>query len=248
MITILPLGAHEQHGPHLPPETDTVIAEALAARAVARLRQGVEARLLPVEPTGYSPEHMDFAGSRSLGYGEAVTRWIGIAESAYAQGSRRFVLFNAHGGNSPLMTIVTTELRRRHAMLAVATSWTRFGYPDGLVAPRERALGIHGGLVETSVMLALRPDMVDMSQARDFPSRQAGFLRDFRHLRAYGPHAFGWLMQDLAAEGVTGNAAAATAELGESLIEHAVNGFVELLEDVARFDLALLGPPPARPR
>jgi len=89
-------------------------------------------------------------------------------------------------------------------------------------------------------MLALAPDQVAMDKARAFPSRQGRFAKDFKHLRAYGPHAFGWKMSDLNEDGVAGNAAVATAERGEMLINHAVGGFIELLEDVDRFDTALL--------
>lgn len=239
-IAVLPLGATEQHGPHLPFGTDTIIAEGVAARTKALLPPGLDVAFLPVEPVGYSVEHMDIAGTRTLAFDEAIQRWIGIGEACLERGVRRFVMLNAHGGNSPLMTVVATELRVRHAMLAVATSWTRFSYPPEIVSPREKALGIHGGLIETSVMLALRPDLVDMARAKDFPSAQEGFERDFRHLRAYGPHAFGWKMADLTPDGVTGNAAAATAEAGEAILDHAARGFAELLDDVARFDIALL--------
>jgi creatinine amidohydrolase len=239
-IVVLPLGATEQHGPHLPVETDTIIAEGVAARAKALLPKGLRVEFLPAEPVGYSPEHMDFAGTKSLGFEEAVNRWIGIGEAAFSRGARKFVMLNAHGGNAPLMTIVATELRVRHAMLAVATSWTRFGYPEDLVSADEKAFGIHGGFVETSVMLALRPDLVTMDKARDFASAQRRFAGEFGHLRAYGPHAFGWKMRDLSPDGVVGNAGAATAEAGERLLDHAARGFVELLEDVGRFDLRLL--------
>lgn len=239
-IVVLPLGATEQHGPHLPFETDTIIAGGVAARARALLPAGMRVEFLPAEPVGYSPEHLFSPGTRSLPFEEAVRRWIGIGEAAFARGARRFVMLNAHGGNSPLMTIVATELRVRRAMLAVATSWTRFGYPPGLVDADEKAYGIHGGFVETSVMLALRPDLVDMAKARDFSSAQKSFAGEFTHLRAYGPHAFGWDMRDLSADGVTGNAAAATAAAGERILDHAARGFVELLRDVEGFDPARL--------
>lgn len=239
-IALLPLGAHEQHGPHLPFETDTIIAAGIAARVRAALPAHLSVDVLPVEETGYSIEHMDTPGTRTLSYTEAVEKWLGIAAFLNRRGIRKFVMLNAHGGNSPLMTIVATEARVRFSMLAVATSWTRFGLPEGVIAPEEKALGIHGGEIETSVMLALAPEKVRMDRAADFPSRQAGFSRCFTHLRAYGPHAFGWKMRDLNAEGVTGNAAAATAEKGEALIAHAVEGIIELLEDVHRFDLSLL--------
>jgi creatinine amidohydrolase len=239
-IAVLPLGAHEQHGPHLPFDTDSLIAAGIVARLIDRMSAELPVTFLPVERIGYSVEHMDVAGSRTLTFSQAINRWLTIAESLHDIGIRKFVMLNAHGGNSPLMTVVATEARVRWNMLAVATSWTRFGQPEGWMAPEEKAIDIHGGDIETSVMLALYPDRVDMAKARAFASRQAEFARDFRHLRAYGPHAFGWKMSDLNVEGVAGNAAAATAERGEALIAHAVAGILALLDDVHRFDAATL--------
>lgn len=238
-ISVLPLGAHEQHGPHLPFETDTLIAAGIVSRLGVALPKTLPVSFLPVEPVGYSIEHMDVPGTRSLRYDEAVERWLGIAEAEYDKGVRKFVMLNAHGGNSPLLTIVATEARVRFGMLAVATSWTRFGIPPEIVRPEDKTFDIHGGDIETSVMLALYPERVDMGKARSFPSRQADFVKIFKHLRAYGPHAFGWMMRDLNDDGVAGNAAAATAEKGERLIAHAVNGLVELLEDINAFDITL---------
>lgn len=240
MIVVLPLGAHEQHGPHLPFETDTIIAEGIVTRVADALPSNLNVNFLPVQPIGYSIEHMDTEGTQSLAFAEAINQWIGIGENLHAGGIRKLVMLNAHGGNSPLMTIVATELRTRLDMLAVATSWTRFGLPDGLIGQEEKALDIHGGFLETSVMLALRPDLVDMSKARNFTNQQSVFAKEFKYLRAYGPHAFGWKMQDLNPDGVAGNAAAATAEIGEKLLDHAVSGFINLLEDIDRFDLSLL--------
>ncbi|WP_295814938.1 creatininase family protein [uncultured Nitratireductor sp.] len=237
-IAVLPIGATEQHGPHLPPDTDWIIAQGIVEAAKKELPTNLGIVFLPVEKVGYSIEHSDSSQTQSLAYHEAASRWIDIGAAQHNAGIRKFVILNAHGGNSPLLTIVATELRARFGMLAVATSWTRFGYPQGLVSVEERALGIHGGFIETSVMLALRPDLVDMEKAADFKSAQAGFQRDFTHLRAYGPHAFGWMMRDLAPEGVTGNAAAANAEAGKQIIQHSATGFVDLLIDVNRFDLS----------
>ncbi|PDT36178.1 MULTISPECIES: creatininase family protein [Sinorhizobium] len=235
-IAVLPLGAHEQHGPHLPFETDRLIAEGIVDRIIAGMPDGLPATFLPAEPVGYSIEHIDVAGTRTIAYGEAIARWLGIAEGLSRLGIRKFVMLNAHGGNSPLMTVVATEARIRFGMLAVATSWTRFGQPDGWIGPDEKAIDIHGGDIETSVMLTLHPDKVDMAKARNFPSRQSEFQQRFKHLRAYGPHAFGWKMADLNPDGAAGNAAAATAERGEALLGHAVTGIIELLKDVQAFD------------
>lgn len=235
-IAVLPLGAHEQHGPHLPFDTDTLIAEGLVGRLIPAIPSTLPVTFLPVETVGYSVEHMDVTGTRTLAFDEAVNRWLGIAEDMNRQGIKKFVMLNAHGGNSPLMTIVATEARVRYGMLAVATSWTRFGQPTGWISPQDKAIDIHGGDIETSVMLALWPDKVDMAKAEAFSSRQSDFARDFKHLRAYGPHAFGWKMSDLNKQGVAGNASVATAERGEQLVAHAVKGIIELLEEVARFD------------
>jgi creatinine amidohydrolase len=236
-IAILPLGAHEQHGPHLPFDTDTVIARGIASRLAQRLPDTLPATFLPVEPVGYSPEHMDFEGSRSLSFQEAIERWIAIGEHVSDLGIRKLLLLNAHGGNSPLMTIVATELRVRFSMFCVATSWTRFIIPGDVVSHREKSFGIHGGDIETSVMLALAPDAVSMENAAEFPNFQEKLAIEYHHLRAYGPHAFGWKIQDLSPDGVTGNAALATAAKGEALIAQSVHGLCELLVEMDRFDL-----------
>lgn len=239
-IAVLPLGAHEQHGPHLPFETDALIAEGLVERIIKELPTDLPVTFLPVESIGYSIEHMDVTGTKTLRYAEAIERWLGMAEELHRQGIRKFVMLNAHGGNSPLLAIVATEARVRFDMLAVVTSWTRFGQPDDWIKPEDKALDIHGGDIETSVMLALWPSLVDMAKAERFGSKQAEFAKNYKHLRAYGPHAFGWKMSDLNEQGVAGNASAATAERGEKLAAHAVTGIIELLQDVARFDPSVL--------
>lgn len=235
-IAVLPLGAHEQHGPHLPFDTDALIAQGIVDATVKALPDHLPVTFLPTEPVGYSVEHMDVAGTRSLTWDEAIRRWLGIAEALQRQGVRKFVMLNAHGGNAPLMTIVATQARVQCDMLAVATSWSRFGLPPGVISAHEKAIGIHAGEMETSVMLALHPDLVDIGKAADFGSFQQTLARSATHLRAYGPHAFGWKMSDLNPKGAAGNALSATAQKGHVLIDHAVAGFIELLEDVHAFD------------
>ena len=239
-IVILPLGATEQHGDHLPFETDSVIAQGICDRLISTLSENIDLSVLPVETIGYSVEHMDHLGSKTLSFDEAINRWISIGQRVSEAGGRRFIMVNAHGGNSPLMTIVAQELRVRFSMLAVSTSWTRFIKQSGLVPANEEAFGIHGGDIETSVMLKFAPDSVDMEKARDFPNLQEALALDHTHLRAYGPHAFGWKATDLNPLGVTGNAGMATVEKGEKLIALSVSGLSELILDVQRFDLSLL--------
>ena len=230
-IVILPLGAQEQHGPHLPLETDTLIArgvckaleEELHSLDRMQMADVDDVRILPVAPIGNSPEHMDFEGSKTLSYEAALGRWISIGEQLSALGVRRFLLLNAHGGNSPLVSLVCQELRVRCNMLAVGTKWDRII-----------------GRIETSVMVWIAPEDVQMKQALDYPSLQQTLNENFRHLQAYGPHAFGWKMQDLNSSGVTGMASRATAEEGGKLVHRAAVGLCELLHDMLDFRLSWL--------
>ncbi len=239
-IAVLPLGAHEQHGPHLPFETDTIIAKGIAHALAENLPEELAVTFLPTEPVGYSIEHMDFEGSQTFSFDETVHRWISIGEKLASQGIRKMMILNAHGGNSALMTIVATELRVRCNMLCVATSWTRFIVTGDVVSHEEKAYGIHGGDIETSVVLALAPETVDMNRAENFPNFQEVLTQKNKHLRAYGPHAFGWKAQDLNAQGVNGNASAATSAKGLALIAQATNGLAELIDEMHRFDMSIL--------
>ncbi len=241
-ICVLPLGAHEQHGPHLPFETDAIIADGIASKLSKRLDPKLPVSIMPTEPIGYSVEHLDFPGSKSLSWEEALSRWIGIGETLSKFGIRKLLLLNAHGGNSPLMTIVATELRVQFAMLCVATSWTRFLAADPVIPEQEKAFGIHGGDIETSVMLALAPEQVDMSKAENYSSFQQELVQKNDYLRAYGPHAFGWKMQDLNAQGVTGDASQANVEKGEALLNDALQGIEKLVLEMHQFDLSHFEP------
>ncbi|WP_182418900.1 creatininase family protein [Bartonella sp. HY038] len=235
-IAVLPLGAYEAHGPHLPFETDALIAQAVVDHVAAILPLHLNVSFLNVEPIGYSIEHKRVSGTKTLSFDEAVARWIKIGEEQFKKGTDKFVLLNAHGGNSPLMTIVATELRARYPMLCVTTSWTRFGLPIGLMSEGEKALDIHAGFIETSVMLHIAPHLVVMEKAKNFSNFQARCHCDFSYLRAYGRHSFGWLMQDLNCEGAAGDASRASAAVGKAILDHAAKGFISLLEDVHRFD------------
>jgi creatinine amidohydrolase len=236
-IAVLPVAAIEQHGPHLPLFTDACIAEGMVARAIELMPAELPVTFLPVQAVGKSNEHISSPGTLTLSW-ETVTRaWIELGESVRRAGVMKLILINAHGGNVPVLDTVARELRVRHDMLAVATGWSRFGYPEEMFGARELSYGIHGGEIETSLMLHLRPDLVRMDRAEDFLSAQLGFLDEFRHLRAHGPAQFGWKAQDLNPAGAVGNAKAATAEKGQAVLDHQAAAFVALCRDVDEFDL-----------
>lgn len=233
-IVILPFGAYEQHGPHLPNNTDTIIATKLAEK-LDEVIDLFEIKLLPTEEIGYSIEHLDFGGTKSLTYHGAIDRWLGIIKQQYELGYRKILLLNAHGGNSPLLTIVATEARVKWNMLVVATHWTRFGLPAELTPALDKSIDIHAGEIETSIMLSIQPDLVKMDHAENFASKQSDYTASFKYLRAYGAHAFGWKMNDLNDQGAVGNASRATAQKGELIINHAVSGLKDLVTDMSQF-------------
>ena len=163
-IAVLPVAAVEQHGPHLPVGVDTYIAEAYLARVRALLPLDTPAVILPVQAVGASDEHRAFPGTLTLSPETALRAFIEIGESVARAGIKKLVIINSHGGNLTIIDLAARQLRVRHNMLAVHASWGRFGYPDGLFSLSERTHGIHGGDIETSIMLAIYPDLVRRDQ------------------------------------------------------------------------------------
>src|SRR5262249_32629527 len=149
------LAATEQHGPHLPLSTDTMIAEAYLARVrELLLPASLKVLILPVQPIGISTEHIAFPGTLTLPPDLAIKSWTAIGESVARAGIRKLVTVTSHGGNSAAMTITAQELRASHEMFVVTTAWSRFGMPDGMFSAQEMRHGIHAGAIETSIMLA----------------------------------------------------------------------------------------------
>ncbi|CAN5285598.1 creatininase family protein [soil metagenome] len=243
-IAVLPLAATEQHGPHLPFETDTMIAQAYLARVREILPKDLPVTFLPIEPVGISTEHVAWPGTLTLATDVALAKWMSLGDSIAHAGLRKLIIVTSHGGNSAAMALIAQDLRAKHEMLAVTTSWSRFGAPDGLFTTDELRFGIHGGAVETSIMLAAFPDQVRKEEIANFESAETKMTTEFRWLSAGRPAPFAWAMQDLNPAGAVGDATKATAEKGRALIDHGARAFVELLADVQKFDLARLANKP----
>lgn len=252
-IAILPVAATEQHGPHLPLNVDSALIDGVVAAALPHIAADVPALFLPTQTTGLSPEHAAFAGTLSLRAETTIRLWTELAESVSASGVKKLVLLNSHGGQVGLMDVVARDLRARLAMLVYSVNW--FGLPlrasDGsdvnsLFSAHEHRFGIHAGEIETSMMLALSPELVHMDLAQNFASTSEDRSKAFAILGNGKSAKLGWQMQDYNAAGAVGNAAAATAEKGHAVLDAAGRGLAQLLGELHQLPLStLVGAPQA---
>jgi creatinine amidohydrolase len=232
-IAVLPVGAMEQHGPHLPIAVDTAINQGIVARTLEKLPADAPVLVLPTQAVGLSVEHIRFPGTLTGSVESLFALWTEIGESVARAGVRRLLILNSHGGQPQVVEMVCRRLRGRARMFAVGCMWSRLGKPDGLDDPG----GIHGGLIETSLMLRIAPEHVDMTQARNFRNAWLDQETAFPAMRPEGPIGFGWETQDLNADGALGDASRATAAIGERVLDFAAGRVAALLEQMRRFDI-----------
>src|SRR5260370_34395921 len=162
MVAILPVGAVEQHGPHLPVRVDAAINAGIIERAVELMPADCPALVLPMMPVGKSDEHLAFPGTLTLSYETLGRVWFELGESVHRAGIRKLLFFNSHGGQPQLLDIVCRDLRVKLGMFAVSVMWPRLIDIDELFEADENRHGIHGGQNQTSVMPHLHPDLVAM--------------------------------------------------------------------------------------
>ena len=207
-LIVQPLGAIEQHGAHLPFNTDLLVAERVATAAVERVGDEVDAWLLPPLAYTKSNEHAWSPGTVWLSASTLLAVLDDLGRCVAMTPARRLVFLNGHGGNSALVNVANRELRLHHGLM---TFLAHPGLPPdqgGSSPAGELGMGIHGGTDETSLMLHLAPDLVDMAAAaRRVPEHLAGN----RYVRFGGPVSFGWLSDDFGDEGVIGDPLPATA-------------------------------------
>jgi len=242
-VAVLPLGATEQHGPHLPLSVDTVLVEGVVNAALSRLAPTDPVLVLPTQTLGLSTEHTAFAGTLHVSPQTLIQLWCDIAASVARAGVRKLLMFNAHGGNVGLMDVVAREMRAQHGLIVYSSSW--YNLPLDTVAidqfsSDEHRFGVHAGEIETSMMLALAPAQVNMAEARNFASTSQERAKHYAVLGNGKSAKLGWHMQDYNPQGAAGNAAAATATKGEALVSSAGEQLALLLKELIELPLSTL--------
>jgi creatinine amidohydrolase len=238
-IAVLPVAAIEQHGPHLPLSVDTDIANGVVAASLPHIAPDLPALFLPTQTVGYSPEHTAFGGTLTLKAETLLRLWTEIGECVAASGVKKLVLFNTHGGQVGLLDVVARDLRARLGLLVYSVNWFHLPLLDAegrdlnaMFSADEHRFGIHGGEIETSLMLAIAPARVRMEHATNFASKSQDRAGQFSILGNGKSAKLGWQMQDYNAHGAVGDAAAATAEKGHAVLAAAGRSLARLLSEI----------------
>jgi creatinine amidohydrolase len=222
---IVMLGAMEQHGPHLPIGTDTYLGYATGERLARRLG---DALVAPVVTLGYSVGHLPMAGTVSIEETTLEAVIVDVCRSLARHGFQEIILLCSHGGNYRAVRSVLARLREEHRELRISTitdfdEWLQhakqFAAREGLDMAR---LGVHAGGGETSLMLAHRPDLVQMDKACE------GFTGDASiRWRSKVPPP----MDTMSPTGILGDARGSTADLGEKMFSERIERVARMIEE-----------------
>ncbi|MBE9018617.1 creatinine amidohydrolase [Chroococcidiopsis sp. CCALA 051] len=234
VVIIQPVGAIEQHGPHLPLIVDAAIGMAVLGKALSQLSDRIPAYALPPLYYGKSNEHWHFPGTITLSASTLLATLIEVAESIYRAGFRKFVLMNSHGGQPQIMEIAARDLHVKYADFLVFPLFTwRVPHIAGeLLSDREKEFGIHAGDAETSVMLSILPEQVKMEAAvTEYPHG----LPEDSLLSMEGKLPFAWATRDLTQTGILGDPTVATKEKGDRILASVADGWVRVIADIYAF-------------
>ena len=224
---------------------DTTLVNGVIGASLPHLAADLPVLFLPTQQVGKSNEHLRFPGTLTLSVETLIRVWMELGECVARAGVKKLVLFNSHGGQVSVMDIVARDLRSKLDLIVFSTNWYTLPLGDavnGQFTPEEHRFGIHGGDIETSMMLAARGDLVDMSRAQHFHSSAEERAARYPILGNGRSAKLGWQMQDYNPEGAAGNAAAATADKGRALIASAGEQLARLLQEVSDLPLSTLHP------
>ncbi len=234
VVIIQPVGAIEQHGLHLPVAVDSAISLGVIGKALEQLNEAIPAYALPCLYYGKSNEHCGFPGTITLSANTLLSVIKEMAVSIYRSGFRKLVLMNSHGGQPQIMEIAARDLHQEHPDFAVFPlfTWRVPHNVSDLITSQEQEYGIHAGDAETSIMLSLLPEQVQMDQAvKEYPQG----LPEDNLLDMEGKLPFAWLTKELSSSGVMGDATVATKEKGDRILQSVAAGWVQVIQDVYKF-------------
>ena len=246
-VAVLPVAAIEQHGPHLPVSVDTTLVNAVIASSLPHLAADLPVLFMPTQQIGKSNEHIRFPGTLTLSAPTLIALWMELGACVARAGIKKLLLFNSHGGQVSVMDIVARDLRTAHDLLVYSSNWYTLPLGDavlGLFPPEEHRFGIHAGDMETSMMLAVREQYVDMAHARHFHTSAEERAASYPILGNGSSAKLGWQVQDYNPLGAAGNAAAATAAKGRVVIDAAGLQLARLLQELSDLPLSTLNPHP----
>ncbi|MGD9151806.1 MAG: creatininase family protein, partial [Desulfobacterales bacterium] len=230
-VALLPVGSVEQHGPHLPLDTDAFDADYLARR-VAEACSDPKPLVLPLISYGVSYHHADFTGTVSISNDTLARVIYEIGMSVSHNGIRKLVIINGHGGNSPALNYAA-QMINRDARIFVCVDTGETSDVD-IYKIVETPNDVHAGEIETSTGLAARPQLVQMDQAKkQIPKFSSGYL-DFTSKRGVSWYAY---TRKISTSGVMGDPTKASASKGEKIWEIMIAHLVSFVEDLKRLTL-----------
>jgi creatinine amidohydrolase len=235
-LAVLPVGATEQHGHHLPIYTDTIISSGVLELAMDRLPEDVPAYRLSPITISKSNEHRGFPGTIWIGAKTLYDALFDIGRSVHESGFRKLCFFNGHGGNVGILHAVTRDIRDEFGMTTFFGSAGSYldepELPEGL-DPREKQFGIHANFAETALIKALTPDLVKDDLAKpcfpDYPDTDIGLI---------GKGYAQWKTEDWSSTGVFGDPTHVTDQIAADYLERAVSGTVKFLQDMVNYEYA----------
>ncbi len=235
VVIIQPVAAIEQHGPHLPLIVDAAIGMGVLGKALEKLDASIPAYAMPCLYYGKSNEHCHFPGTITLSTETLTATIMEVADSIYRAGFRKLVLMNSHGGQPQIMQMAARDLHVKYSdfMVFPLFTWRVPHVTKELLTSKEAQLGMHAGDAETSIMLALLPDLVKMDKAvAEYPPEQPeGSL-----LSPEGKLPFAWVTRDISKNGVIGDPTTATKEKGDRILESVSDGWVQAIQEIYTFE------------
>jgi creatinine amidohydrolase len=223
-LVVLPIGATEQHGPHLPLSVDCLIVQEIIATALNGLEKETPVLVLPTQKVGLSTEHRDFKGTLTHSPELVIQIWMELADCLARTGVKKLLLFNSHGGHQGLIDLVAREIRAKHGMLVYSSSWYQLPIEQSILDlfdATEHRFGIHAGAIETSIILATHPELVDTSAFQNFTSSAQDRSQKYPILGNSKSAKLGWMVQDYNSSGAVGDVHQASAQKGKALLDGA---------------------------